>query len=475
MHTAIWWIRRDLRLTDNQALAAALALAERVIPVFVLDPKLLHSHHVGEKRLAFLLGGLRDLAADLEARGGRLIVRSGAPAQVLTSLCAESGAGAVYAERDVSPYAVARDAGVAAALPVPLRLTDGVTIRPPNKVLKDDNAPYTVFTPYSRRWRAHAPIVRSDIAPAPREWCGAPTLASEPLPVHPALPRTPPFPPGEAEAKARLAAFVKGERAPVYTYDAQRDRPELEGTSGLSPYLRFGMISPRLAALAAYTAIESAPNATARTSAETWLSELIWRDFYFAILHHFPHVRHGSFRREYDAIAWGNDETQYAAWCAGQTGYPFIDAAMRQLAALGWMHNRARMAVASFLVKDLLIDWRWGERWFMQMLLDGDPAANNGGWQWSAGTGTDAAPYFRIFNPVAQGQKFDPTGAYVRRWVPELRTVPDKFIHEPWRMARSDQLRTGCIVGQDYPAPIVDHALARERVLAAYKAVKIGD
>ena len=475
MHTAIWWIRRDLRLTDNQALTAALAQAQQVIPVFVFDPTLLHSRHVGEKRLAFLLGGLRALAADIEARGGCLIVRSGAPAQVLAGLCAESDASAVYAERDVSPYAEARDAAVAAVLPVPLILTGGVTIRPPDRVLKDDGAPYTVFTPYSRRWRAHAPIVRGDIAPAPRELCVAPTLASEPLPVYPALPRATPFPPGEAEAKTRLAAFVKGGAAPVYTYGEQRNLPELEGTSGLSPYLRFGMISPRLTALAAYTAIESAPNAAARASAETWLSELIWRDFYFAILHHFPHVRRGAFRREYDAIAWENDEALYAAWCAGQTGYPFIDAAMRQLAALGWMHNRARMAVASFLVKDLLIDWRWGERWFMQMLLDGDPAANNGGWQWSAGTGTDAAPYFRIFNPVAQGQKFDPNGAYVRRWVPELRTVPNKFIHEPWRMARSDQLRAGCIVGQDYSTPIVDHAQARARVLAAYKAVKSGD
>jgi len=475
MHTAIWWIRRDLRLTDNQALTAALTRAEQVIPVFVFDLTLLQSRHVGEKRLAFLLSGLRALAADIEARGGRLIVRSGAPAQVLASLCAECGASAVYAERDVSPYAVARDADVTAALPVPLVLTDGITIRRPDKVLKDDGAPYTVFTPYSRRWRTHAPIVGSDIAPAPRDLCAEPALASEPLPIHPGLPLTPPFPPGEAEAKARLAAFVKGDAAPIYTYAKQRDRPELEGTSGLSPYLRFGMIAPRLAALAAYTAIESAPNATARASAETWLNELIWRDFYLAILHHFPYVYRGSFRREYDAIAWGNDEMLYAAWCAGQTGYPFIDAAMRQLAALGWMHNRARMAVASFLVKDLLIDWRWGERWFMQMLLDGDPAANNGGWQWSAGTGTDAAPYFRIFNPVAQGQKFDPTGAYVRRWVPELRTVPDKFIHEPWRMLRSDQLRAGCIIGQDYPAPIVDHAQARERVLAAYKAVKSGD
>lgn len=473
MRTAIWWIRRDLRLTDNQALAAALAHAERVIPLFVLDPGLLQSRYVGEKRLAFMLGGLRSLAAEIAARGGCLIVRTGAPSEVVAAVSAACGADAVYAERDYSPYAVARDARVASALSAPLILTAGVTIRPPEQVHKEDGAPYTVYTPYSRRWRAFPPIVSSDIAAPPREFYSAPALDSEPLPMHPALPQTTPFPPGEAEAKARLSAFVKGARAPVYTYSEQRNHPEMEGTSGLSPYLRFGMISPRLVALVAYSAIENAPNAAARASADTWLSELIWRDFYYAILHHFPHVRHGAFRREYDAIAWENDETLFAAWCAGQTGYPFIDAAMRQLAALGWMHNRSRMAVASFLTKDLLIDWRWGERWFMQMLIDGDPAANNGGWQWSAGTGTDAAPYFRIFNPTGQGQKFDPTGAYVRRWVPELRTVPDNFIHEPWRMARSDQLRAGCIIGRDYPAPIVDHAQARARVLAAYKAVKV--
>ena len=473
MRTAIWWIRRDLRLTDNQALTSALAHAEKVIPLFVFDPGLLQSRYVGEKRLAFLLGGLHSLAADIAARGGRLIVRTGAPEQVLAEVSARCGASAVYAECDVSPYAVTRDARVAAALSVPLILTDGVTIRPAGQVRKEDGDPYTVYTPYSRRWRAYPPIVRSDIAPAPREFCPVPELDSEPLPAQPAQPEASPFPPGEAEAKARLSAFVKGKRAPVYTYGEQRNRPDLEGTSGLSPYLRFGMISPRLAALAAYSAIENAPNAAARASADTWLSELIWRDFYYAILHHFPHVRRSAFRREYDAIAWENDESLFAAWCAGQTGYPFIDAAMRQLAALGWMHNRARMAVASFLVKDLLIDWRWGERWFMQMLLDGDPAANNGGWQWSAGTGTDATPYFRIFNPVAQGQKFDPAGAYVRRWAPELSAVPDRFIHEPWRMGRNDQLRAGCIIGRDYPAPIVDHTQARARVLAAYKAVKV--
>ncbi len=232
------------------------------------------------------------------------------------------------------------------------------------------------------------------------------------------------------------------------------------------------MISARMAALAAFTAMARAPAAEAARSAETWLNELIWRDFYVQILAAFPHVRSGAFRPVYDKMEWIDDSDSFAAWCDGRTGYPFVDAAMRQLRATGWMHNRLRMVVASFLVKDLLIDWRRGERWFMQTLLDGDPAANNGGWQWSAGVGTDAAPYFRIFNPVSQGKKFDPDGLFVRRWLPELADVPTSAIHEPWALGPADQQRARCRIGVDYPARIIDHAFARERVLAAFAAVR---
>ena len=468
MSTAIWWVRRDLRLTDNQALTAALQHGENIVPVFVVDPALLNSPYVNERRCAFLFGGLRRLAAALEARGGRLIVRHGHPAEELAALCRTVEVSAVYAEQDYSPYAVARDARVAHALPVPFHLTGGLTVRAPSETLKDDGTPYTVYTPYSRRWRNHPPPQRSDILPAPHTVSVPAAIASGEVPGN-AADEPPNFVPGEIEAERRLRHFVDGLAAPIHDYANHRDRPDLEGTSQLSPYLRFGMISARLAALEAY---DASAGATTAAGADIWLSELIWRDFYMTILHHFPHVRRGSFRPEYDAIAWQNDEALFAAWCAGQTGYPIVDAAMRQLAATGWMHNRSRMVVASFLVKDLLIDWRWGERWFMKQLLDGDLAANNGGWQWSAGTGTDAAPYFRIFNPVAQGQKFDPDGAYVRRWVPELQRVPTRFIHEPWKMARSDQVRAGCPIGEKYPAPIVDHGAARRRVLAAYAAVK---
>jgi len=470
--SALWWIRRDLRLTDNQALAAALHHAASVTPVFILDDRLLHSKYVGPKRTAFLLAGLAALDADLQTRGSRLIVRAGDPAAELARLCAETGATGVYAEEDHSPFATRRDATVAAALAVPLHLTEGLTVRTMRETRKENGEPYTVYTPFSRRWKERGPVQQSDILAAPARIATPAGLTSVPLPQNPSLPADVHFPAGEAEAKRRLSAFAGGEHAPVYDYANQRNSPAVDGTSGLSPYVRFGMLSARLAALAAYTAIERAPDAERRAGAGVWLNELIWREFYVSILHHFPHVRSGSFRPQYDEIQWDNNATLFATWCAGQTGYPIVDAAMRQLSQTGWMHNRTRMVVASFLVKDLLIDWRWGERWFMQQLVDGDPAANNGGWQWTAGTGTDAAPYFRVFNPMAQGQKFDPEGIYVRRWAPELQHVPTQFIHEPWRMPKSEQRKARCTIGADYPSPMVDHAWARTRVLNAYKAAK---
>jgi deoxyribodipyrimidine photo-lyase len=228
-------------------------------------------------------------------------------------------------------------------------------------------------------------------------------------------------------------------------------------------------VSARQAVAISLTAIRRADRQCARQGAETWLNELIWREFFVYILYHFPQVCGSSFRPEYDRIAWDNDAGAFAAWCEGRTGYPVVDAAMHQLVETGWIHNRARMIVASSLVKDLLIDWQWGERFFMQHLIDGDPAANSGGWQWTAGTLTDAAPYFRIFNPVLQGKKHDPAGAYVRQWVPELASVPARFIHEPWRTPLDVQREMGCIIGQDYPAPMVDHAWTRERALSAYR------
>lgn len=468
--TAVWWIRRDLRLGDNQALAAALARAEVVIPAFVLDPALLHSSYAGAKRVAFLLSGLNRLDADLRARGSRLIVRRGDPVVELRALLTETGATAVVAEEDVSPYARARDLRVGRELP--LHTTEGLVVHRAGVVHKPSGGPYTVFTPFARAWKALVPPAPADLLVPPRALPPVPAVEALPIPDSPALPASVPFLPGEAEAARRLDAFATGDDPPIYRYDTGRDRLDLAGTSELSPYLRFGMISARQAVVAGLGAARAARSAGERQGAETWLNELIWREFYVQILYHFPQVRGSSFRPEYEGIAWENDADDFAAWCEGRTGYPVVDAAMRQLVATGWMHNRARMIVASFLAKDLLVDWRWGERFFMQHLVDGDPAANNGGWQWVAGTGTDAAPYFRVFNPVLQGKKHDPDGAFVRRWLPELASVPDRYVHAPWTMPADLQRQAGCAIGHDYPAPIVDHAWARERTLAAYRQAR---
>jgi deoxyribodipyrimidine photo-lyase len=463
MKRAIWWIRRDLRLTDNQALESALEQAESVIPVFILDPILLASKYASEKRLAFLLEGLRSLDADLHLRGSYLIVRRGDPLEELQRLWVESEAEAVFAEPDVSPYANRRDGNISRLLP--LIWCGSPAVRVPGTVLKADGDPYTVFTPFSRAWKSLPGLQAGQTFRAPeriRTPAGIPTLS---IPGEPSMAPTAPFSAGEAEARRRLARFVS--RDGIYHYASGRDRQDLEGTSGLSPYLRFGMLSPRQVVSTALRAMELAPDAQAQKSAETWLNELIWRDFYIHILYHFPHVRRGNFRMQH--VRWENNREHFAAWCAGQTGYPVVDAAMRQLVESGWMHNRSRMIVASFLTKDLLIDWRWGERFFMQHLMDGDPAANNGGWQWTAGTGTDAAPYFRIFNPLSQSLKHDPEGAYIRRWLPELRLVPAEYIHEPWKMPLDVQRASGCVIGQDYPSPVIDHAAAKERTLHAYQ------
>lgn len=466
MTTAIWWLRRDLRLTDNQALHAARR-ADHILPLFILDPALLSGPRYSPARHAFLLEGLRQLDADLRARGSYLILRQGHPASELARLRAETGAEIIYAEEDYTPYARRRDHAIAQTQP--LHLTPGLTIHYPEHILKSDGKPYVIFTPYSRAWQA-APLPQRHQLLTPPPQLDTPTgLATLPIPTAPARPDSVPFPAGEAEAQRRLAHFS---HAAIYGYRTNRDRLDLPATSTLSPYLRFGMLSARQACVAALAARAAAPpNSDAAAGAHTWLNELIWREFYQHILYHFPHVRTSSFNPKYAAVPWENDPSAWAAWRDGQTGYPVIDAAMRQLSATGWMPNRARMLVAAFLVKDLFIDWRWGERWFMCQLVDGDLAANNGGWQWSAGTGVDAAPYFRIFNPVTQAGKFDPNGDYIRAWVPELAHLPRPYLYAPWIMPAALQRELGCVIGRDYPAPIVDHQWARERILAAYRGL----
>ncbi len=459
MSVSIWWIRRDLRLDDNAALQAARTGSDSLLPVFILDPHLLNLK--AEKRQQFLFEGLRALDVALQRRGSRLVVRAGPPQEALARLVTETAATALFAEEDYSPYARQRDAAVAAELP--LHLAPGLTVHHPQATRKSDGSPYTVFTPFSKAWKA-------------LPWPGAPApLPPGPLPALPRvesleLPSSRPlalFPAGEQEAQRRLASFLSDG---VYRYHLERDRLDLESTSLLSPYLRFGMLSIRRAVADLQTVMENEPDAEAHRGGETWLNELIWREFYQCILYFYPEVLQNAFNLRYRHIAWHQAPEALQAWQEGRTGYPVVDAAMRQLAHTGWMHNRARMITASFLAKDLLINWQAGERWFMQHLVDGDPAANNGGWQWTAGVGTDSAPYFRVFNPVLQGQKFDPQGSYVRQWLPELEQVPDDFIHQPWRMAAELQQRAGCIIAKDYPAPIVEHRLARQRALAAYQA-----
>ncbi|MBZ0284296.1 MAG: DNA photolyase family protein [Anaerolineae bacterium] len=482
----IHWFRRDLRLTDNTALHAANETGAPIIPVFIFDPAIIESPQISLPRLGFLLKGLEALDQSLRERGSRLMIRRGDPRTILPELVQQFGAVAVYCNRDVTPFAQRRDAEVEAALGVPLHSYDDVFLLPPGSVMKAEHAPYTVFTPFKSKWLT---IPKPEMTQTPLQfWRGEGESSTVPILADFGKTLSMPLPDaGETEAERRLQTFLS---KPIEDYveernrlDAAPDDDTLHGSSFLSPYLRLGMLSPRQAYWGAwekYKELTANPfpswrgepktdtfvflpdPRSAQESVKAWVSELIWRDFYGHILFHFPHVLKGSFRPAYDRVAWRNAPDDLAAWKAGMTGYPVVDAAMHQLAAMGWMPNRARMIVASFLTKDLLIHWREGERHFMNLLIDGDPAANNGGWQWSAGTGTDAQPYFRVFNPVSQGEKFDPDGAYVRRWIPELRDVPTKFIHTPHLM---DKPPTG------YPAPIVEHRMARERALTAFKAV----
>ena len=465
MSVALHWFRNDLRLRDNTALAQVAREADALVPVFVLDERILCSPRTGAPRVRFLLDCLARLARDLGARGLPLVVRRGDPRSVIPQLLRETRADRLAFNRDTTPYAKRRDAAVvreAERLGVRVLAPKDRVIFESGEVLTQSGEAYAVFTPYRRAWQRRldeSPQRPRPLGPLP---AALPGIASERLPT-PAelgvggdathLPTG-----GEAAARRRLERFLSG---PVADYAEARDLPARDGTSRLSPYLRFGAISVRECYHAASEA--SAADVRRARGAARWQDELVWREFYAAILEAHPRVERESYQRVYDRIAWSRDDAGFAAWCEGRTGFPIVDAGMRQLAQTGWMHNRVRMLAASFLVKDLWIDWRRGERFFFQRLVDGDPGSNNGGWQWSASTGTDAAPWFRIFNPVAQARRFDPDGAYVRRFVPELRDAPEDCVHEPWLAP---------LLGGSYPAPIVSHAERRELALARFQAAR---
>jgi deoxyribodipyrimidine photo-lyase len=461
---ALHWFRNDLRLRDNRALAEAARRADELVALFVLDPRILRSPRSGAPRVRFLLAALERLAADLAARGIPLLVRRGDPRDAVPRVAHELRAGIVAWNRDTTPYARRRDAAVRRAarsrgIEVVER-ADRVVFEA-GEVRSRTGGAYAVYTPYRRRWHerfAEDPRLPEPPAklPPPRSGIPADALPSAAElgfggdPVE--LPAA-----GEQAARRRLRRFLE---TAAGAYAVDRDRPALDGTSRLSPHLRFGTLSVRECVARAREAAAAEPR-LARGVAK-WLDELVWREFYAAILEENPRVLRHSYRARYDRIAWNDDAQGFAAWCEGRTGHPIVDAGMRQLRRSGWMHNRVRMIAASFLVKDLLVDWRLGERFFFQRLVDGDPGSNNGGWQWVASTGTDAAPWFRIFNPVAQGERCDPEGDYVRRFVPELARLPARFVHRPWEAPRPPA---------GYPRPIVDHAARRALALERWRAV----
>ena len=469
MRTLIHWFRRDLRVRDNTALSSAARDAERVVPVFVLDDHYANDPHVGPSRYRFLRESLEALAAELPRVGGRLLVRPGPASRALPDLLRETGASAVYANSEIGPYPERRDRETAASLEAAgsrLRLFPDALLVEPDALTSGSGEPYTVYTPFSRKWLSAEKKDRE------REPASLDTPALRSIPIErvrtwrdlEADPRAPRG--GEREALALVDRFFRGPKAPVRRYAEDRDRPDREGTSRLSPHLHFGTISPRTVLAAAREARDSSEGAT------KFILELAWREFFHHVLFHFPRVAGESFRPEFDRLSWHENPAGFDAWTRGATGFPLVDAAMRELSTTHWMHNRARMVAGSFLTKDLHVHWKRGEAWFEHELADADLANNNGGWQWVAGSGTDAAPYFRIFNPVLQSRKLDPDGTYIRRFVPELARVPAARIHEPWTMTAEEQRSAGCRVGVDYPERILDHDKERGAALGLLESAK---
>lgn len=471
--TALMWFRRDLRIADNAALYAALKATRRVYCVFVYDTEILDVlPSRADRRVEFILQSVDELGRDLAALGGQLIVLHGRARKEIPRLAAELGVQAVYANHDYEPDALARDAAVAQALlPCEFLTRKDQVIFEKDEILTQGGTPFSVFTPYKNAWlkKLDAFFLKAypveqhagNLACAPGKFK---TFSLTDLGFSATNLQALGIAGGTSAAQKLFADFAPR----MARYRDARDFPAKKGPSYLSVHLRFGTISIRELARTAWQSVREGGS----EGAATWLSELVWRDFYFMILHYHPRVVSHAFKPAYDAIRWPNDTGLFEAWCAGRTGYPIVDAAMRQIKQTGYMHNRLRMIAASFLVKDLLVDWRQGEKYFADNLNDFDLSANNGGWQWAASTGCDAQPYFRIFNPVTQSEKFDADGSFIRRYVPELARCNARTIHAPWTMLPDAQRAAGVVIGRDYPAPVVDHAVARLQALELFKAVK---
>ncbi len=485
---ALVWLRRDLRTEDHAALHQALRSARQVWVCFVFDRAILDPLPRADRRVEFIRDSLVGVDTELRALAAAhgtadvgLIVRHGWAHEEVPALAAQLHAQAVYASHDDEPDALTRDAklrGLLAAAGVALHTHKDHVIFERSEVLTLSGGPFSVFTPYKNAWLKKlqpqhlqpypvAPLADA-LAPLPaglRQ--GVPSLAEigfEETNLH-SLKML-----GEGAGPAGARAMVEDFLQRIDSYKDTRDFPAVKGPSYLSVHLRFGTVSVRNLARQAHER-----SVAGSRGAEGWLNELIWRDFYHQILHHHPRVTERAFKADYDKIACEHGKTAealYTAWCEARTGYPLIDAAMRQINQTGYMHNRLRMVVASFLTKDLGLDWRWGERYFALHLNDFDLAANNGGWQWAASSGCDAQPYFRIFNPVSQSEKFDPQARFIRRYLPELAELPDKLIHAPWLAKPLDLQAAGVELGKTYPLPVVDHAVAREKTLARYAVVK---
>ena len=478
LDSVLVWFRRDLRDNDHLALAEALRRARRVYCAFVFDREILDLlPSRTDRRVEFVHASLLELDAALCRRGGRLIVRHAHASAEIPKLAQQLAVDAVFANRDYEPLAKHRDAIVEAALErigIGFESFKDQVVFDGVEVLTQTGRPYTIFTPYRNAWlkrlteddlHAHD-VTGGCLAISPMD-SGIPSLADIGFSSTDLLQVG--VVPGMSGAQTLLDDF--SERIGFYKY--RRDFPADSGSSSLSVHLRFGTVSIRKLASRAI----AAGALQGDEGAMTWLAQLVWRDFYFMILDRFPHVVARSFKPQYDAIVWdegASAEAAFAAWCIGQTGYPLVDAAMRQLNKTGYMHNRLRMVVASFLIKDLGVDWRCGEAWFARQLIDFDLAANNGGWQWAASTGCDAQPFFRIFNPVSQSERFDSAGKFIKSYLPELSAVPGKYIHAPWLMNEAEQLACGVVVGQHTPAPLVAHDEARRRTLQRYAVVRTG-